>query len=81
LGKVILVMSGPGRRMYQSLEPKPEGAIFFKRSRPQETGQLSSRHCQQYGKPVAGSETYKETVLHTFGGKRPRKETLLVALA
>ena len=31
-GKVILVISGPGRMMYQSLEPKPEGAIFPKRS-------------------------------------------------
>src|SRR5512135_1824781 len=28
-------MSGPGRKMYQSLEPKPEGAIYPKRSRPQ----------------------------------------------
>src|SRR3954466_13609030 len=36
LGKVILVMSGPGRKMYQSLEPKPEGTIFPKRSTPQE---------------------------------------------
>ena len=35
LGKVILVISGPGRMMYQSLEPKPEGAIFPKRSVPQ----------------------------------------------
>ena len=37
LGKVILVMSGPGRRMYQNLQPKPEGAIFSKRSKPQGT--------------------------------------------
>jgi len=36
LGKVILVMSGPGRKMYQSLKPKPEGTIFPKRSVPQE---------------------------------------------
>ena len=35
-GKVILVISGPGRMMYQSLEPEPEGAIFRKRSVPQE---------------------------------------------
>ena len=28
LGKVILVMSGQSRMMYQNLEPKPEGAIF-----------------------------------------------------
>ena len=37
LGKVILVMSGRGRMMYQCLEPKPEGAIFSKRSKPQGT--------------------------------------------
>jgi hypothetical protein len=42
LGKVILVISGPGRKMYQSLEPKPEGAIFLKRSKPQ--GASSSPH-------------------------------------
>jgi len=36
LGKVILVISGQGRMMYQSLEPEPEGAIFRKRSVPQE---------------------------------------------
>ena len=35
-GKVILVISGPGRMMYQSLAPEPEGAIFPKRSVPQE---------------------------------------------
>ena len=34
-GKVILVISGPGRMMYQSLAPEPEGAIFPKRSVPQ----------------------------------------------
>jgi len=33
---VILVISGPGRMMYQSLAPEPEGAIFPKRSVPQE---------------------------------------------
>ena len=42
LGKVILVMSGPGRKMYQYLEPKPEGAIFSKRSKPQDA--VSSPH-------------------------------------
>jgi hypothetical protein len=52
-------MSGPGRKMYQSLEPKPEGTIYPKRSTPQGESQFSSRHCQQYGKPTAGSETYK----------------------
>src|SRR4051812_7277635 len=36
LGEVILVMSGPGRMMYQCLEPKPEGAICRKRSTPQD---------------------------------------------
>ena len=36
LGKVILVMSGQSRKMYQNLEPKPEGAILPKRSMPQE---------------------------------------------
>jgi hypothetical protein len=35
LGKVILVISGQGRMMYQSLKPKPEGTIFSKRSKPQ----------------------------------------------
>jgi hypothetical protein len=34
-GQAILVISGPGRRMYQSLTPKPEGTIFSKRSKPQ----------------------------------------------
>jgi len=41
-GKVILVISGPGRMMYQSLKPEPEGAIFSKRSVPQ--GTYSSPH-------------------------------------
>ena len=45
--------------MYRYFEPKPEGAIYPKRSTPQGESQLSSRHCQQYGKPTAGSETYK----------------------
>src|SRR3974377_2025890 len=36
-GKVILVISGPGRMMYQSLKPEPEGAILSKRSVPQGT--------------------------------------------
>jgi hypothetical protein len=36
-GQVILVISGPGRRMYQNLAPKPEGTIFSKRSKPQGT--------------------------------------------
>jgi hypothetical protein len=31
-GKVILVISGPSRMMYQSLKPEPEGAILSKRS-------------------------------------------------
>jgi hypothetical protein len=35
-GKVILVISGLSRKMYQSLKPEPEGAIFPKRSGPQE---------------------------------------------
>src|SRR5262249_61899143 len=34
-GPAILVISGQGRRMYQSLAPKPEGTIFSKRSKPQ----------------------------------------------
>ena len=34
-GQAILVISGPGRMMYQNLEPKPEGTIFDKRSKPQ----------------------------------------------
>jgi hypothetical protein len=36
-GRVILVISGQRRLMYQSLEPKPEGTIFSKRSKPQGT--------------------------------------------
>jgi hypothetical protein len=35
-GETSLVMSGPGRKMYQGLEPKTEGAIFAKRSMPQD---------------------------------------------
>ena len=35
LGQAILVISGPGRKMYQNLGPKPEGVIFPKRSKPQ----------------------------------------------
>ena len=34
-GKVILVISGQSRMMYQSLKPEPEGAISSKRSVPQ----------------------------------------------
>src|SRR5271166_694411 len=41
-GKVILVISGQSRMMYQSLKPEPEGAIFAERSMPQETN--SSPH-------------------------------------
>ena len=41
-GQVILVISGQSRMMYQSLKPEPEGAIFAKRSMPQETN--SSPH-------------------------------------
>src|SRR5437868_5872189 len=41
-GKAILVISGPGRKMYQSLELEPEGAISPKRSKPQ--GWASSPH-------------------------------------
>ena len=36
-GQAILVISGQGRMMYQNLEPKPEGTIFSKRSKPQGT--------------------------------------------
>ena len=36
-GKVILVISGQSRMMYQSLKPEPEGAILSKRSVPQGT--------------------------------------------
>ena len=42
LGKVMLVISGPGRKMYQSLQPKPEGAFLHKRSMPH--GTQSSPH-------------------------------------
>ena len=42
LGQVILVMSGQSRMMYQCLQPKPEGAIFSKRSKPQDA--VSSPH-------------------------------------
>ena len=56
-GKVILVISGPGRMMYQSLEPEPEGAIFPKRSMPQEDVQLSSRRWCQYGKLAGNKHT------------------------
>ena len=33
--------------MYQSLEPRTEGAIFAKRSKPQYAKELSSRHTRQ----------------------------------
>jgi hypothetical protein len=36
-GLAILVMSGLSRMRYQNLEPKPEGTIFSKRSKPQGT--------------------------------------------
>jgi hypothetical protein len=36
-GQAILVMSGQRRMMYQNITPKPEGTIFFKRSKPQGT--------------------------------------------
>ena len=36
LGKAILVISGQSRKMYQYLQPKPEGTILPKRSMPQE---------------------------------------------
>jgi hypothetical protein len=36
LGQAILVISGQGRWMYQRLTPKPEGAIFDERSKPQD---------------------------------------------
>jgi hypothetical protein len=42
LGKAFLVISGRGRMMYQNLQPKPEGTIFSKRSKPQ--GTYSSPH-------------------------------------
>jgi hypothetical protein len=42
LGQVILVISGQSRMMYQCLKPKPEGAIFSKRSKPQDA--VSSPH-------------------------------------
>jgi hypothetical protein len=41
-GRVILVISGQSRMMYQSLKPEPEGAISSKRSVPQ--GACSSPH-------------------------------------
>ena len=44
LGETSLVMSGPGRKMYQSLEPKTEGAIFAKRSDASGRKKHSSRH-------------------------------------
>src|SRR6516162_2993383 len=34
-GRGSLVMSGRGRKLYQSFKPKTEGAIFVKRSMPQ----------------------------------------------
>jgi hypothetical protein len=34
-GKVSLVMSGLGRKMYRSLEPKTEGVMLVERSMPQ----------------------------------------------
>jgi hypothetical protein len=44
LGAVILVISGQSRMMYRNLEPKSEGSISPKRSRPQaDPGLLTTR--------------------------------------
>src|SRR5215831_1245728 len=54
LGKASLVISGPGRIMYQNLPPRPEGTIFAKRSKPHNAN--SSPHdWRQYGE-LAGIE-------------------------
>jgi len=60
-GKVILVISGRSRKMYQSLEPEPEGAIFPKRSGPQEDN--SSPH-------DAGTSMANWLETNIQGGKR-----------
>jgi hypothetical protein len=59
LGKGILVISGQSRMMYQDLVPKPEGAIFTKRSKPQGGLQLSSRHHRQFGR-MSGGDANRE---------------------
>ena len=56
-GKVILVISGPGRMMYQSLEPEPEGAIFSKEVSASGGLQHSSRRWRQYGKLAGNKHT------------------------
>ena len=58
LGKVILVMSGQSRMMYQCLEPKPEGTIFSKRSKPQGTTALLTT--QEPVSQTGWNRTYKE---------------------
>ena len=59
--------------MYQSLEPEPEGAIFPKRSVPQEDVQHSSRRWRQYGK-LAGNKHTRRIV----GSLKPFDGTLRV---
>ena len=78
-GKVILVISGRSRKMYQSLKPKPEGAIFFKRSVPQETN--SSPH--DAGASMANwlEANIQGDGFGAFGGERRRNKKLMVALA
>jgi hypothetical protein len=65
LGAVILVISGPGRMMYRSLEPKPEGSIYRKRS------DLRERHRSPHDTAASMSNwlaigTYKGTPARAF---------------
>jgi hypothetical protein len=65
-GKVILVISGQSRMMYQSLKPEPEGAILSKRSVPQEDN--SSPHDAE-----ASMANWLETNIQ--GGRDSNSET------
>ena len=62
-GKVILVISGPGRMMYQRLEPEPEGAIFAKEVSASGGLQHSSRRWRQYGKLAGNKHTRRASQL------------------
>ena len=68
-GKVILVISGQSRMMYQSLKPEPEGAILSKRSVPQGTD--SSPH-----DAGASMTNWLETNIQGDGSRfRPARKT------
>jgi hypothetical protein len=79
LSKAILVMSGQARMMYQCLKPKPEGAIFSKRSKPQ--GTRSSPHdsaanmTKRLEMNIQGDTETRTFFVDTKSTKKPRKRS------